>query len=267
MPVALLLHDVLNDGAEWRESGFAGADADLYKFSLSEFMRILDAICVAEPTIRTSTVMAVDVVDGPTVMLTFDDGGSGSILAADALERRGWRGHFFIPTAFVGQPSFASAADLRQLHERGHVVGSHSHTHPQRISALGARELDEEWHRSVRQLEGILGTEVTCGSIPGGFYSRAVVESSGRAGISRLFTSEPRRDPWRVGQVMAYGRFSVQRSTTTAEIVRLARGRASTILLRGATWNAKKVVKTLGGDAWLSLRRSLLARFGPRRFE
>ena len=46
----------------------------------------------------------------------------------------------------------------------------------------------------------------------------------------------------------------------------LASGRADTTFLQGALRNAKKVVKVLGGDAWLALRRSLLARFGPRKF-
>ena len=40
------------------------------------------------------------------VLLTFDDGGKSAVRIADLLEEQGWRGHFFITTAMIGEPGF-----------------------------------------------------------------------------------------------------------------------------------------------------------------
>ena len=261
----LLLHDVLGDDGVWAESGFTGADADLYKFTRSELDGILDAIRGGTPLQNRSDTGHPGGV-GPRVWLTFDDGGSGARHAAELLERRGWIGHFFIPTSFIGKPGFLGASEIRDLHQRGHIIGSHSHSHPQRISALPPSRLDEEWRRSVEELQGVLGSEVTCGSIPGGFYSLNVVKASGRAGIQHLFTSEPRRSTWLVNGVTVHGRFSVQRSTTMAHVAGLASGNPRVLAAQLVLWNIKKIVKVVGGDTWLHVRRVLLARSGHRSF-
>ena len=66
----------------------------------------------------------------PRVALTFDDGGASALDIAGMLERRGWRGHFFVTTSRIGEPGFVGPDAVRELAERGHDVGSHSHTHP-----------------------------------------------------------------------------------------------------------------------------------------
>src|SRR5688500_5861959 len=92
---ALMYHDIVESGDEDR-SGFPGAHAARYKLDATTFARHLDAIArwaPAEPT----TIAALD--RGPRLigpLLTFDDGGAGASPAADALEGRGWRGHFFV---------------------------------------------------------------------------------------------------------------------------------------------------------------------------
>ena len=77
---------------------------------------------------------------------------------ASLLESRGWRGHFFIVTGRIGKPGFVTARQIRELHERGHHIGSHSHSHPDAFSELSDEELIREWSESRRILGEILGS-------------------------------------------------------------------------------------------------------------
>jgi hypothetical protein len=64
------------------------------------------------------------------LLLTFDDDGKSALRIGDELCRRGWRGHFLIATALIGCRTFLDSRELRYLRDCGHVLGTHSHTHP-----------------------------------------------------------------------------------------------------------------------------------------
>ena len=99
-------------------------------------------------------------------------------------------GHFFITTNMIGSPRFVSADDLRDLRRRGHVVGSHSHTHPAVFRCLTEAEMLREWQTSCQTLSAILQEPITTASVPGGDMNRMTADTAARAGIRSLFTSE-----------------------------------------------------------------------------
>ncbi len=258
MPTALIYHDVLADQGP-DDSGFAGADALSYKLTETQLRRHLDLIgtalagrapgCVTDPT----AAQARD-----TLVLTFDDGGaSAPTRILSALLERGWRAHFFITTDFIGRKSFVSAEGLREIQSAGHVIGSHSASHPPRMSHLPPERMRREWHDSRARLEDLLARQVTAGSVPGGFYSRAVARAAAEAGIRVLFTSEPRRSVAMVEGIAVIGRFSVTRRTPDRDIVSLACGDQAAAVRQRLVWGAKKVAKRLGGELWLAARRKL----------
>ncbi len=259
MPTALIYHDVLaDDGPD--DSGFPGADALSYKLTETQLRRHLDLIaaalggrtpgCLPDPTAAKA---AAD-----TLVLTFDDGGaSAPTRILSALLTRGWRAHFFVTTDFIGTKSFVSPAGLRQLQSAGHLIGSHSASHPMRMSHLGPEAMRREWHDSRSRLEDVLGVPVTAASVPGGFYSPAVALAAAEAGIRVLFTSEPRRSVTMLESIAVIGRFSVTRRTPDRDIVSLASGRDGAALRQRLMWSAKKVAKRVGGEAWLAARRKL----------
>ena len=108
------------------------------------------------------------------MFLTFDDGGESAYTTiAPLLERRSWRGHFFVTTSYVGRPGFLTAHQIRVLHERGHSVGSHSHSHPAWMASCNASDLEKEWVTSAQILSDILGEPARVASVPGGDYSPA----------------------------------------------------------------------------------------------
>ncbi len=246
MPTALLYHDVVEPGGE-NDSGFPGAGANRYKLTRRQFADHLDAIARAAA--------------GQAPLLTFDDGGASALEpTADLLEAHGWRGWFFLSTDWLGRPGFLQPEQVRQLRRRGHQVGSHSCSHPQRLSACPGPVILDEWRRSRAVLEDLLGEAVTTASVPGGFYSRGVAEAAAEAGIQALFTSEPTSRAWSVAGCRVLGRYSVVRQTSAAEAAALSTGRGWPCLRQALLWNVKKAAKALGGRFYLRLRERALAR-------
>lgn len=249
----LLYHDVVEPGCE-DASGFAGGAAALYKLTLAMFEQHLEKLRAAAPG-----PPALSTVAGGRWMLHFDDGGASALLSiAPRLEALGWRGHFFIATRYLGSSGFLEAEGVRELHRRGHVVGSHSWSHPERIVGLAPEQMLEEWRRSRAELETILGAPVTTASVPGGFYSREVARSAARAGIRLLFNSEPVTTPGMVDGTEVRGRFNINRRTQPASAAGLVRGRAHLRASQYLLWNTKKLGKTLFWPLYKSIRKRVL---------
>ncbi len=226
-----------------------------------EFAAHVAALASAVPG---GTATAADVLagrDAGRLLLTFDDGGASAFgPIADLLETRGWRGHVFVTTDYLGAPGFLDAAQLRELHRRGHVIGSHSCSHPKRMSACSRAQLRDEWRRSCAVLADVLGEAVTAASVPGGYHSRAVAETAAEAGVRVLFTSEPTTRAHTVGGCLVLGRYTVYRGMAAGSAAALAAGRRLARWRQALWWKVKKVAKAVGGQAYLSLREKVLAR-------
>jgi peptidoglycan/xylan/chitin deacetylase (PgdA/CDA1 family) len=254
---ALLYHDVVPEGA-YDTSGFVSPDANIYKFPVSEFERHLDAIAARHP--ETAVRVESALIQPDCLILTFDDGGASALPTADILERRGHAGHFFITTGYIGTPGFLARGQIAELARRGHVIGSHSCSHPALMARLPASEIEREWRQSIDTLSGIVGSEVTAASVPGGSYRRAVAAAAARAGIRMLFTSEPTSAIYRVDGCAVLGRYSIQRGTSSELAAALAAGDPLPRYRQAVYWNFKKVLKWAGGTAWIAFRRAVLAK-------
>ena len=257
--LAIMYHDVV-EGGDFASSGFPGEGAHVYKLRREDFERHLDAIRAATSAVSQIAARR-EWQDSPPVFLTFDDGGESALHpTADLLERFGWRGHFFITTQRIGTPGFLSAAEVQELHRRGHIIGSHSVTHPSRMAALSRAEIDREWRESLARLAEIAGERVKTASVPGGYYSREVAESAAGAGTEVLFTSEPTMDIGVVDGCLVLGRYVVQRHMGPEWSAGFASGRRAERWKQTALWKAKRVAKAMGGEAYLKLRRAILER-------
>lgn len=255
--ITLAYHDVVEGG--YASSGFQSPDANLYKLSRAAFTEHLAAFQRRGLSVGMAGEPARE--QGTAVLLTFDDGGaSGLECIAGLLEERGWRGHFFIASDYIGRPGFLNAAQIRELRRRGHAVGSHSRSHPARISKLPRKELVSEWRDSVEALSEIVGEAVEMGATPGGFYSREVAAAAARAGIRILFNSEPTVRESAVGDCRVLGRYSITRKHSAEEAAAIAGGDRGPRWRQYLFWNAKKALKTAGGEYWLEMRRRILAR-------
>jgi len=95
--------------------------------------------------------------------------------------------------------------------------------------------------------------------VPGGYCSYEVIRAADRAGIEVLFTSEPTsRFDWIRG-CLVLGRYAIKRSTPPEEAAQLAVGAPLPTWKQWANWNARKVLKRVGGARWLAARERLFA--------
>jgi peptidoglycan/xylan/chitin deacetylase (PgdA/CDA1 family) len=243
--IALMYHDVVEPGRE-EASGFPGRDANSYKVTVDRFRAHLDAILARLPANRLPA-------------FTFDDGGAGARVAADLLEARGRRGCFFVTADYIGTRGFVDAAAIRDLDGRGHVVGSHSCSHPLRIGHCAPAQLREEWRRSRDVISTILDRAITVASVPGGDFQPAVAEAAAEAGFTDLFTSEPTVEKRRAFGLTLHGRFIIRSWTDARTAAALAAGDSLPLLREAVIWNVKKLGKQLGGERYLRVRRLLFA--------
>jgi len=125
---------------------------------LSRWFRPMDPRSLAGPPADWSSE--------PTCLLTFDDGYLDVWQhAVPLVEARGWRAAMFVTTSQVGlveeHPSRGALAHmswghLRELQARGHVVGSHCHTHRD-MSRLPVEAVRAEVSTARRCLQRELG--------------------------------------------------------------------------------------------------------------
>ena len=258
--VSLEYHDVVAEGNA-DQSGFPGRAAATYKLTRPAFEQHLDAIAreARQPPGLATEWLASTSASRP-LFLTFDDGGESAYSPiADALERRGWRGHFFMTAGQIGEPTFLSSAQLRELHHRGHVIGTHSFSHPLRMGGLGRAALDEEWRRSIDIIADILAAPVLTGSVPGGFYTRAVGEAAAAAGLKVLFTSDPTTACHVVDGCRVLGRYILREWSAAETAGALGAGRWKPRAGQWALYRSLNLARRVGGDYYTRVRN----RFWP----
>lgn len=181
----------------------------------------------------------------PAAALTFDDGGASATTVAEALERRGWRGHFFVTTSRLGAPGFLTAAEVADLAARGHCIGSHSHTHPTYMGLLGRDELAAEWETSGSILARVLGRSPAMASVPGGFLSPEVVAAAAAAGYRVLMTSEPESRVRSYDGLLVLGRYTIWATTPASTAAAYARGSLLARSRLWLEWKAKLLAKRM----------------------
>ena len=215
------------------ESGFLRQGAVQFTITPRDFERHL-ALAASLGVAPVLVTQLGQPAAGRRVLMTFDDGGKSALYAAEALARRGWRGHFFIITSRIGERTFLDRAEIRELHAAGHVIGSHSDSHPDIFRDLPFPRMIAEWRTSRERLADLLGESCTVAAVPGGHISPAVLRAADSAGLESLFTCDPILLPTMVGRCRVFGRFLVKRSTSPSQMAALLdhRGWGTALMVR-----------------------------------
>jgi hypothetical protein len=261
--IALLFHDAIENN-RLDESGFPGPGPASYKLDVHEMethFRSISASGAGRPCL-VNDLLGGKTVDRAPLLLTFDDGGvSAATLIADLLEKRGWRGHFLITASKVDRPAFLSSGQIRELKARGHAIGTHSWSHPERMSFCTWSELVDEWHRSVSRLSELVGEPITVGSVAGGFYASKVARAASLCGIRALFTSEPIKTCHLIDDCLVFGRFMVSKGMTASNVAALCSSpNSGSQVKQYVLWNLRKAAKFAGGKYYLRVRAHLLGQ-------
>lgn len=254
--ITLAYHDVFEDQPVQDDGG--RSHPKRYALSRAKFRQHLESIPLDSPVMTTDR--ARDLQNLIPVFLTFDDGALGSYTCvAEELEKNNWRGHFFIVSTWIGKSGFMDAQQIRELRSRGHVIGSHSCSHPERMSKLAWADLVKEWKESCAVIADVLGEKVTVASVPNGYYSKEVAQSAAEAGLEILFNSAPTQAATLVDGCLVLGRYSIQTGdapglTGALTTQRWPRWRQKVL------WDVKEAAKIAGGPAYLAVRTMLLSR-------
>lgn len=106
------------------------------------------------------------------VMITFDDSRIEHIeIAAPELEKRGFRGAFFIMTITYNKKNYMSTDEIADLAQRGHCVGLHSWDHTMATKYLSSEDWEKQTIKPKEKLELILKSPVRYWAYPNGVYN------------------------------------------------------------------------------------------------
>ena len=127
------------------------------------------------------------------VLFTFDDGYQCVFENAyPLLEDAGFIGAVFVITNYIGKKNYwdinfglkfshLTTHQLRELHARGWIIGSHSHNHLD-LTRLPIQKLKVELRISKEILEDIIGDQVFAMAYPYGRYNIKVLEIAAEVG-------------------------------------------------------------------------------------
>ncbi|MBI3009984.1 MAG: polysaccharide deacetylase family protein, partial [Candidatus Omnitrophica bacterium] len=136
---------------------------------------------------------------GKTIVLTFDDGYEDNFVnAASIMERYGFTGCFFVPSAFVESgPNGCAPEDrpmsweqLKELLRHGHEIGAHSVTH-RKLTMLGRTEVTWELSHCKEILEQHLDCSMDWFCYPAGAYDASIRDQVQTAGFRGACTVRP----------------------------------------------------------------------------
>ena len=187
------------------------------------------------------------------VALSFDDGHvSDYELVLPLLKAHQATATFFITPSFVGQAGYLSWSQVKQLHEAGMEIGSHSLTHPY-SSTLSPDQLMTEMQQSKSQIEQHIGTEVKSFAYPYGDYSQRTHRAAKLAGYRYICTSKPGLCSAN-SQIM--GRNSVHSNTSIQEIDRVLNPSATYLLKQQFNYAIRYGLKrVLGVNNYIKLKQ------------
>lgn len=245
--IVLMYHDVYV--SDTMESGFQNAGALPYKVALAEFEQHVSLI---------KKYCKENGIDKSSVCFTFDDGGKSFIQnIAGVLEKHGFYGLFFITTSCISTPGFLTQSDIIELRRGGHIIGSHSHTHPERMDTLDEVTISNEWATSCSILSNILDEPIKTASIPNGFSSKKVLQNMIDNGITTIYDSNPTTKKRTYKGVEVIGRYAITKDMSPLLVLDIIKNptRRLQIRLRHLILG---LAKTILGDSYLKIRTYIL---------
>ncbi len=121
------------------------------------------------------------------VMLTFDDTNLDQYTtAAPLLDKYGFKGVFFVMTVSLGRPRYMSRAQVKELSDKGHVIGCHTWDH-QNVKKLQGDDWYTQVEKPKKVLEEITGKPVTYFAYPFGLWKKEVIPELQQRGFTAAF--------------------------------------------------------------------------------
>jgi peptidoglycan/xylan/chitin deacetylase (PgdA/CDA1 family) len=128
------------------------------------------------------------------IMLTFDDTKLDQYTAAiPEMNKYGFKGVFFIMTVSIGKPNYMSKAQIKELSDAGHVIGSHTYDH-QNVKKYQGDDWTTQIEKPTKTLQEITGKEVKYFAYPFGLWNKEAIPELMKRGFSSAFILAEKRD-------------------------------------------------------------------------
>lgn len=242
----LMYHDVYDKSI--KESGFNFESNYPYKLDKTAF----------EDQVKTfSAYINKNGIDKDYLRLSFDDGGvSFYTQIMPILEKYGFKGYFFIATSFIGQDGFLTEQMIKEMHNRGHIIGGHSHTHRQRMHTFSYDELKADWKNCIETLDGIIGEHISVVSLPNGFESKKIYEVLQSLGVKDIYTSEPFEKTRFFSDMNVYGRYGIRDSMTVNDVLAITFDKKTKCKIR-IKKECLNFLKKVMGNSYITIREKV----------
>ena len=128
------------------------------------------------------------------IMLTFDDTKLDQYtVAIPEMKKYGFKGVFFIMTVSLGKPNYMSKAQVKELSDAGHIIGSHTYDH-QNVKKYQGEDWITQIEKPTKTLKEITGKEVKYFAYPFGLWNKEAIPELKKRGFSSAFILAEKRD-------------------------------------------------------------------------
>ena len=127
------------------------------------------------------------------VMLTFDDTRvEHHSIAAPEMEKYGFRGVYFVMTIPIGRPNYMTSEQIKDLSERGHVIGSHTWDH-HNVKKLKGEDWITQIEKPSQRIQSITGKPVLYFAYPFGVWNDTAVQEIKKYSFKSAFQLTEKR--------------------------------------------------------------------------
>jgi len=127
------------------------------------------------------------------IIISFDDGDEEQYtIGATELEKHNFKGVFFVMTIVIGKKNYMSSEMIKDLADKGHVIGSHTWDHHS-VKNYTEEDYKVQFAGSREKLEKITGKPVEYFAYPFGIWNEAALpqlEQTGYKGAFQLSASK-----------------------------------------------------------------------------
>ncbi|WP_205590873.1 polysaccharide deacetylase family protein [Hymenobacter oligotrophus] len=128
------------------------------------------------------------------VMLTFDDTDLDQFtVAKPEMDKHGFKGVFFVMTVSLGRPNYMSKAQVKQLSDEGHVIGSHTWDH-HNVKKYQGEDWVTQIEKPTKTLQEITGKEIKYFAYPFGLWNKEAIPELKKRGMVSAFVLAEKRD-------------------------------------------------------------------------
>lgn len=128
------------------------------------------------------------------VMLTFDDTNLDQYTTAlPELEKHGFKAVFFIMTVSLNRPRYMTREQVKELSDKGHVIGSHTWDH-HNVKKYEGNDWETQVAKPKRVLEEIIGKPVLYFAYPFGLWNQQTIPELRHHGLTAAFQLAAKRD-------------------------------------------------------------------------